>query len=241
MHNWNCERWNWKRAVRRDARLSDAAKLLATALCDDFAHHETAFCNPKVGTMARALGKANRSIQRAIMELKKAGWISVRYARGRGRSSQISFSKGDGTVAYESEERVTSVASSGLERVTSVASKEAERVTSVATKGDSRDTPYIKPKIIQKRPGSSERPSPQCSKVVHHDSPAEVAWNDWLTARGFPPLKQIGWADSDAQGRGWDMPFRYPPDESDRIEHGIAEKRVWWLINRANEREVRHA
>lgn len=51
MDNWSRNRWTWKRCVRRDGRLSDAAKVLAAALCDDFSHHETGYCTPKIATL----------------------------------------------------------------------------------------------------------------------------------------------------------------------------------------------
>lgn len=123
MDNWNTERWTWKRAVRQDGRLSDAAKLLAVSLCDDFAHHKTGYCNPSVGKVATALGKSDRAVQRAIKDLLRTGWIGVKYARGRGRSSEITFLKGDANVPWAGVKKAKFMSSCGPEKVTEVSKK----------------------------------------------------------------------------------------------------------------------
>lgn len=218
MRDWNRERWHWKRAVRKDTRLSDAAKLLAVALCDDFAHHETAFCNPEVGTIAEALGKSDRSVQRAIQELRKAEWIVVQYARGRGRSSQISFKKGDGTVEFEASKKVTSMASNDL-----------EKVTTVAQKGDNRVTPYNEPKTIQREGRVSNEEPLAVSRFKNHrflgsfkDGPSPVPksnhgalnkWAEWLECENLPtlcslPLSQLHGKKSEVF---FHLPSRNPP------------------------------
>ena len=81
--SWENTRWIWKRGVRQDDRLTDAAKILAAALCDDFAHHEIGACFPSIATLAESIAKSERSIQRAIAALRAAGWLDT-LVRGRG-------------------------------------------------------------------------------------------------------------------------------------------------------------
>lgn len=91
---------------------------------------------------------------------------------------------------------------------------------------------------------TGEPPSPHLHAVVHHDSYAEVAWNDWLADKGYASLGEIGQPSSNADGTGWNMPWRIPPAQGDQTATMVAEKRVWWLINQRNERakmEVRYA
>lgn len=134
--DWKNRRWAWKDALCRVTALSDGAKLLAVRWVDSFAHHETAFCNPSVETMAEALGKSGRSIQRAIAELQAAGWIRVDYAKGRGRTSKIVFLNGPRGEAFDTPEKVTRLAvhhadrpETVPERVTNAAEMPSERVT----------------------------------------------------------------------------------------------------------------
>ena len=95
--DWKTGRFKWLSAVRRDGRLSDAAQLLAVALTLDFAHHETAFCNPSIGRLSDHLRKCERTVQRAMLELRTAHWISVSQATGRGnKNSEVTFLIGDG-------------------------------------------------------------------------------------------------------------------------------------------------
>lgn len=231
MDNWSHNRWAWKKAVRSDGRLSDAVKVLAAALCDDFAHHQTGFCNPLIETLAGALAKSDRSVQRALAELRKFGWIEVQQQPGRGKTSEILFFKGDGTVTFAPSEKVTTMAS-----------YRPERVTTMAQKGDRCVTPYNKdkPKFNQ-RAGASARPSPQCAKVIAPDSPEEELWGAWLLAKRFPSLAQLGIRSSDSKGRGWDAPFAVPPIDSDELECRIAMKWAGWACSRMLERQEKSA
>lgn len=238
MDNWRENRWTWKRAVRRDHRLSDAAKVLAAALCDDFANHETALCMWPLEVLAEGVAKSVRAVQRALAELRQAGWITVGDRGGRGVFSRIHFEKGDGTVAFSDRERVTVLAQARPERVTDVSPNADERVTDVVQNGDRSVTPYNKdePKNNQKGRATGERPSPQCSVCIHPGTDREVEWDDWLTQRKFPRLRALGIPSSDASGRGWDAPFRVPPRADNRIEVAIAEKWANWATFRMMEK-----
>ena len=224
--NWSADRWNWKRAVRRDARLSDAAKVLAAALCDDFAHHETAFCNPLVETLAEALAKSTRSVQRALAELKDAMWVAVAEVKGRGRKNEISFLKGDGTVAFIPSEKVTRLSP-----------KEPEKVTAVAQKGDRSVTPCNKDKPTKNQKAreaeANEDPrQPHQRAVVPHGSHHLADWNAWLASNGFSiTVEQIAPKTSDAKSIGFDMPTRVPP-EAGSIPERIACRYVNYLLRK---------
>ena len=226
MDNWSQNRWTWKRCVRRDPRLSTTAKLVAVSLCDDFAHHETAYCNPGVETIAEALCLCDRSILRAIAQLRDAGWISVMERRGRGRRSEYSFNKGDGTVAF-----------SDVKKVTSLSNCSDEKVTVLTGKGDKSVTPYKdEPTNNQKAREGGDRPSPQCRVCVHPHSDQELEWDGWLSHHGFPRLSALGIRSSDERGAGWDAPFRFPPGDPESIEGRIALKWADWASSRMIER-----
>ena len=100
LKDWQRERWTWKALLLRDKALTDGAKLLAVVLCDTFANHATGFCNPSVGTLAEALGKKDRAIQRALSELRDSHWLAVKEARGRGHTSKFLFLIGPDPAAF---------------------------------------------------------------------------------------------------------------------------------------------
>jgi len=150
---WSDTRWAWKRGVRQDASLSDAAKVLAAALCDDWANHESGFCNPSVATLAKSLGKAERSIQRAIAALKAAGWLDTVV---RGRGDRGGNGKGDQGSEFvflmaqpQAPETVSEAAGNDAEKVTPLApfrdKGDTQRVTLVTVKGDNRVVPPCTP------------------------------------------------------------------------------------------------
>lgn len=89
--DWAHDRWAWKRAVKSDRRLSDAGKLLATSLVDDFAHHATAACTPGVELLSRCFAWSERKVQYALAELRKRGWIEVENGRRRRVRSRVLF------------------------------------------------------------------------------------------------------------------------------------------------------
>lgn len=61
--------------------------------------------------------------------------------------------------------------------------------------------------------------------VAHHGSDREAAWNDRLVRNGFPPLAALRVKSSDAQGTGWETPYRYPPTEHNAFETRLV--RLW--------------
>lgn len=223
---WSRARWDWKRAVRKDRSLSDGAKLLAAALCDDFAHHETGFCNPAVETLADALGKSARQVQRALAELRDEQWIAIRYAEGRGKRSDISFLSGQGEAAFSTSESVRHMASQdrkGVSHLSPIRERSAEeRVTDLARKGDRYVTPFKdKPNSNQKESARADAPPAEPVLVrIERGSHHEAAWNEWLAAGRWPTLCQL----DRRAGDGWAVPSRLPPRDGDWLEARIAEK-----------------
>lgn len=179
--DWKADRFLWNRLVRKDARVSDAAKLVATALCYDFAHHETGFCNPSVETIANAVGKSPRAVQRALAELRSLSWITIRHGHGRGNRNEILFMEGDGSLTFRASEKVTRMADHRPEKVTAVAAKGARSVATPCT--PYKDKPLQKPKARETSSGidATERPYPHLADVAAPGSDREAEWDAWLT------------------------------------------------------------
>ncbi len=261
---WKNSRWAWKDAVCRAADLTDGAKLLAVRIVDSFAHHETAFCNPSIETMAEALGKSGRSIQRALVELQAAGWIRVDHAKGRGRTSKISFLTGPCATAFDGPEKVTRLAArhadqqetqtenlperetdgeeTRQEKVTAASPFPSEKVTTLAKKGDSRVTPILKPKNNQNsRAVATEalsRPAPHLRKFVAVGSDFAAEWDKYHDAKGFQPLAVIGLRVMNEGVACYDLPFNRPPKaDAPDLDRSIALKFAAWATAEA---EARH-
>lgn len=242
---WGRLRWTWKRAACRDPELSDGAKLLAVTLCDTFAHHETGFCNPRVETIAEALGKSDRAIQRALAELREARWIDVRHGRGRGKTSQIVFLNGGDPETFATPEKVTPMASRPTERtpekVTEASPLSEKKVTAMARKGDGSVTPYTEPKNNQKGRASCERvrerPAPHLHFAVLPGSQEAGEWDAWLAQHQRRSLSDLRCLIEGPQGRGHDVPWKRPPPDHDATGTRIALSIFDWQADRL---AVRH-
>ncbi|WP_212710202.1 helix-turn-helix domain-containing protein [Rhodobacter sp. JA431] len=221
--------------MRRDAGLSDAAKVLAAALCDDFAHHETGFCNPSLETLAEAVGKSVRTVQRALAELRAAGWIEVSEAHGRGRCNEFGFLKGANPDAFSTSEKVTRLTRQAPEKVTNLTRGKTENTSNLTRKGDNPDMPPTPPykdkptnnqKAGAKAAVLSDPRQPHQRAVVHQGYQLE-AWNDWLSCNGFEcRLQDISEKLSDQGGLGFDWVSRMPPATDNLIESNCAKRFV---------------
>jgi len=84
------DKWRTLEAIVADARLSDAAKLVAFRLLSHL-NTSTGRCNPSYATLAAGVGKGRRRIIDATAELEAAGWISVERTSGGDPSAKAGF------------------------------------------------------------------------------------------------------------------------------------------------------
>ncbi|MGA0541045.1 helix-turn-helix domain-containing protein [Neotabrizicola sp. VNH66] len=269
---WSKVRWGWKRAVKRDARLSKTAKLIAVTLVDEFANHANGRCNPFIATLGEATGDPERTVQRALGDLEACGWIIRSKGNGRGRPSSITFTSDSakGAIAPPNVSEITARhtdnrgadMSKGVPSVAPV--RGAYRVPETAQKGVTGGGSHSEPRKNQKlrayaqtpAGGASkidripathtqlpsripERPQLNLAAVAHHGSDRERVWDDWLRRRGFPKLVDLGVKSSDAEGRGWEIPCRYPPTEHNAVESMMAHRWATWATARMEACNVR--
>ena len=110
MADFDRQRFGWARSVRADHRLSDGAKLLAQVLITEVWLRRTGLCRRlKVAELAAMLGCSERTIQRHLAALSNAGWITRHHTGREACASLIVFTEGDGTVPYQSIEKVVNM------------------------------------------------------------------------------------------------------------------------------------
>ncbi|MFI0394928.1 helix-turn-helix domain-containing protein [Paracoccus jiaweipingae] len=246
---WGKARWGWKRAIRRDERLSRAAKLIGLTLVDDFANHATGRCIPFVATICEATGDSERTVQRGLGELEACGWIVRSKGHGRGRPSAITFTAdpAKGAIIPENVTEMAAHQDAGraaytAKRVPPAAplhtTKSAKGVPEMAEKGATRGGSHSEPRMNQnaragadaRASGAAQRPVTNLQAVAHHGSDREADWNRWLSGRGYPTLAELGMKSSDAQGRGWEVPFRRPSGGGHELR--ITEQYFAWAMSR---------
>ncbi|WP_310459358.1 helix-turn-helix domain-containing protein [Ruixingdingia sedimenti] len=269
---WSKVRWGWKRAVKRDARLSKTAKLIAVTLVDEFANHANGRCNPFIATLGEATGDPERTVQRALGDLEACGWIIRSKGNGRGRPSSITFTadSAKGAVAPPNVSEITARHTDNRDADMSktvppmAPIRGAYRVPETAQKGVTSGGSHSEPRKNQKvrayarapargasppdriaaapaHPpnGMPERPRLTLAAVAHLGSDRERVWDEWLRRRGFPTLAELGVKSSDAEGRGWEIPCRYPPTEHNAVESMMAHRWATWATARTEVCNVR--
>jgi hypothetical protein len=229
---WSKERWVWMKAVAADGRLLPMARLVAVILAQGFANHETAECRPGLAALMRAVCTSKRTLLRALAELQAAGWIECLGGNAPGR---------DASYRFRSPHQVPSVTPEQVPSVT------PEQVPSVVRTGAIQCAPPIPP--YKEQPNMNQnarvktggltprqllrgksRPAPQLSKLIAFDSHEAAEWDEYLAAKGFPPLERIGRKIGAGMLQGWDLPFNRPPRASaDEVERAIALKFADWL------------
>lgn len=241
--SWRDTRWDWKRGVREDARLTDAAKVLAAALCDDWANCDTGFCNPSIKTLASALGKSERSIQRSIAALKDAGWVDT-IVRGRGdrggrggergeQGSEFVFLIAGESTAAKTDNRPVHSSEKVTQLAPFKARVDAQRVTPVTVKGDIRVAPPCTPYKDKPNSNQSARdPAAAPCRLMHPISIGGADaenWQGWLRGRGHPDLAALSVRAEYAGDEVWLVPLRRPPVAGDEIERRIVQR---WIDER---------
>ena len=235
--DWKSARFRWLAAVRRDDRLSDAAQLLAVALTLDFAHHETAFCNPSIGRLSDHLRKCERTVQRAMLELRKAHWISVSQVTGRGnKNSEVTFLSGDVSAKVKGMSNVVNLSSESTKSPTNSSVRQEKSPTKSVSKPDKFVRPPCTPykdkpfhNLDAREPESNGPERPNCPvEAVPYGSDAENEWDAYLQAHNLPKLSELNRKFSDDRGCGWEMPRRRPPHPDDGTSNRVALNFARW-------------
>jgi hypothetical protein len=73
--------------LRRDTTLQPSAKMVVWSLAEDFYNLDDERCNPSFASLARAVGRRQRSVIDAIGEAKTRGWLEVSSIGGGSKRS----------------------------------------------------------------------------------------------------------------------------------------------------------
>lgn len=206
--SWRQARFLWGRMVRGEAKLTPAAKLLAWALCEQFADGDTGVCHPSVATMAEATGYKERHIKAAVKALEQAGYLTVIRAIGRANRStyqlRIPAEKGAVVCTFKPREKVHSSAGKGAPQCTSY--REPSRDPKARTRS---------------KPSQADRMA-----VGEEAKPLIVkSWKDWLRSHGRDD-EIIDWLTRDGEIK---LPGRSIPERGSDPER--------WHLNWFDEQE----
>lgn len=125
------ERLDFYAAMVRSNTFSRSALAVAFILLYRFMNGRTGRCDPAIARLAEETGLAERSVKRAVAELRKSKWwLTRREGEGRGDTNNYvpqlemaSFEKGDTGVTHSDPERVPSASAIRREKGDKVGTK----------------------------------------------------------------------------------------------------------------------
>jgi hypothetical protein len=88
--------------LRQDTTLQPSAKMVVWSLAEDFYNLDDERCNPSFASLARAVGRRQRSVIDAIGEAKAGGWIEVSSIGGGSKRSTNRY-----TIVWDKRTDVT--------------------------------------------------------------------------------------------------------------------------------------
>ncbi|PZN99002.1 MAG: hypothetical protein DCF28_13575 [Alphaproteobacteria bacterium] len=157
---WQASKFRWHETILEDTNLSNLSVRVAGLLLHKF-NFEKGHAWRSQLSMAEGLKIDVRSVRRAIAELVKGGYLSVKVSRGRGHSNECSF-----IAPVEASEAVSSVPEkrtpvSGVPVLTVV-----QKRTLASEKADTGVPPYLEETSTSPLPLTSRRrrrrqPEPQ--------------------------------------------------------------------------------
>ncbi len=168
---WSADRWAWVEAVCLDPGLSAMARLLAYRLITRPKDIPGPFYQTNIDQIAAAVLESERTVQRALRQLREGGWIMTGGV-GAGSRLTIQFvmpgrANGDKSVTNNHDKTVT--ISAGIDDK-SVTNRPAKLVTDFAENGDRfvvPPTPPIKTPIsFPTNAGASGRETKPVSRAA---------------------------------------------------------------------------
>lgn len=226
-------RFEWLKAVMRQADLTPRAKNLATVLAVQFANETTGQINPGLDTLAEYLGTSVDTVRRAITDLSQAGWLARTVPHGRGHLSSFTLLTPGKVVALHSVRPAVQRPATG----TTTADKRSQpcnlsreiKGSNPAAKRSQTCNPHIRKEQTYEQKGRARRPSPHLHALIKAGSDPARAWDDWLHERGWPSLIDLAALQCDEGG--FDLPMRWPPTRNDTTATMIAVKIAEWAIS----------
>lgn len=225
-------RFEWLKAVMRQADLTPRAKNLATVLAVQFANETTGQINPGLDTLAEYLGTSVDTVRRAIADLSQAGWLDRTVPHGRGHLSSFTLLTPGKVVALHSVRPAAQRHATG----TTTADKRLQpcnvlsgiKGSNPAPKRSQTCNAHIRKEQTLEQKGRAPRPSPHLHALIEADSDQAQAWDAWLHERGWPSLSELTALHCEG---GFDLPWRWPVTGGDTTATMIAEKIAEWAIS----------
>lgn len=204
----------WLALLSQDKSLSSTAIQVALYIITVHYNQDRGKAWPSYSTIAQAVGKNTKTVQRAIKELE-INWLFVKRGNGLGHSTEFSPSQKSILAATELREKNDKIVT--LRRPKG-GQKCPKRVTYLSGQGGQNCPPK---KAIESRYESNARLFVEVSSFQAAD------WELWLKAQGLQKLQDLLPMEVRSSKHCFYLPSRFPPkdqNESERFRRNLLQR-----------------
>lgn len=219
----------WLELLSCDAELSDCGKCVALHIVTRYINGYTEEAWPSYQTIANAIGKSVKTIQRAIHDLELGGWFDVVRGNGSRVSTRYRPSENSIVAACEAREKTDKIVTLNPSKGRQNCPK---RQSNLSFKGGQK-CPTNKENLINKKINTREAASPPLLEarrpipaifISETDTDKLNPWREWLKKNNLLTLELIGKPISRNGNKGFILPSNYPPsNEGDERHHDYLE------------------
>jgi len=213
-------KFQWLSLICQDNRLSPTAITVAVYIVTTHYNPEKECAWPSFKTIANAIHKNVKTVQRAIKELE-IHWFDVKRGNGHGHSTTFAPSIPSVEQAITLREKQDKVVTLQPKKGRHICPK---RVTNLSDQGRQNCPPNkeieSRNKKIEQPPSPNLKPFPKI--FVETQSLQFQSWQAWLKDRQLPPLDELRPKTLRYGATGYYLPSAYPPStttESDDMEN----------------------
>ncbi len=212
----------WLQLLSCDANLSDTARSVALYIVTTHINGHTEKAWPSYQTIANAMGKSVKTIQRAIHDLELGGWFDVARGNGVGRSTRYAPTEASILNAIKAREKTDKIVhlqpAKGGQNC-------PERRSKVSRKGGQNCPPNLENQN-NKKPNARENARPPTERrrtfpalfVADHETGKLDMWREWFREKGLFELDEFAPRDRRHGRQGFLLPSYFPPSPSEEAK-----------------------
>ncbi|MEO9460762.1 MAG: helix-turn-helix domain-containing protein [Lentilitoribacter sp.] len=213
----------WLEQLSCDAGLSDSAKCVALHIITRYVNGHTEEAWPSYQTIASAIGKSIKTIQRAIHDLELGGWFDVVRGNGSRVSTRYRPTEASIVLACKAREKTDKIVTLHPDEGGQNCPK---RRSKMSNKGRQNRPPNLENKNNKKLNGREEAP-PLVERrraipalfVPKRETEKLDRWQKWFSENHFIELENVVQAEIRNGTEGFILPSYYPPMPEDEHRH----------------------
>lgn len=212
----------WLQLLSCDPKLTDTARSVALYIVTTHINGHTEKAWPSYQTIANAMGKSVKTIQRAIHDLELGGWFDVVRGNGVGRSTRYAPTEASIIKASEAREKTDKI----VHLKTNKGGQNCpERRSNLSGEGRQNCPPNLENLKNKKLNARGKASPPEDGRraipalfVAEHETVKLDRWQEWFGNMGLNAMNEIAPRERRRGRNGFLLPSYYPPspDEAEK-------------------------